>query len=151
MNLKDIKKLREQTGAGVVVVKNALEEAKGDLKKAKEILKKKGLAKAKKKSDRATQEGRIHAYIHAQGRVGALVEVNCETDFVARNPEFESLCQEVGMQVASMNPKDVDELMSQDYIRDPKKTIKQLITEAVAKLGENISVGRFTRYELGQE
>ncbi|MBI4091928.1 MAG: elongation factor Ts [Candidatus Levybacteria bacterium] len=144
-----IKQLRDRTSAGVADIRSALEEAKGDLKKAEEILKKKGFERASKKADRATRAGLIEAYVH-QGRVGALVEVACETDFVARTDEFKTLTHEIAMQVASMNPKDSSALLSQEYIRDPSKTIGDLIKEAIAKLGENIIVGRFSRFELGK-
>lgn len=150
MNLKDIKKLREQTGAGIVAAKKALEEARGDMKKAQEIIRKKGLAKAAKKSDRETKSGQIYAYVHAGGSVGALVEVNCETDFVARNDEFGGLCKEIAMQVASMDPKNVKDLLAQKYIRDAKKTVNDLIKQAIAQLGENITISRFERFSLGE-
>ena len=143
-----IKQLRDRTAAGVADCREALEETKGDLKKAQEILRKKGFEKAAKKGDRATNSGLIESYIH-QGRVGALVEVMCETDFVARTNEFKTLTHEIAMQVASMNPKDNEALLSQEYIRDPSKTISDLIKETIAKLGENIIVARFTRFELG--
>lgn len=151
MDINQIKKLREETGAGVMEVKAALEEAGGDEKKAKEILRKKGLVKAKKKAGRQTAEGRIYSYVHTGGRVGVLVEVRCETDFVARNEEFEKLCKELALQIASMAPKDVDELIAQDYIRDPKIKVGDLIAETIAKTGENIVVKRFVRFELGEE
>jgi len=149
MDIKVLKQLRDQTGAGVVAVKKALEEAKGDLTKAKAILRQKGLAKAKKKADRTTAEGQIYAYIHAGGQAGAMVELACETDFVARNNDFMTLCKEVAMQVVSMQPKNVKELLKQSYIREPEKTMVDLINNAIAKLGENIVVKRFKRFELG--
>jgi elongation factor Ts len=150
MNIKDIKKLRQQTGAGVVAAKKALEEAKGDMKKAQEIIRQKGLAKADKKSDRETKSGQVYAYVHGDGVVGALVEINCETDFVARNEEFGILCKEIAMQIVSMNPKDVKDLLAQKYIRDVQKTIQDLVKQAIAKLGENITISRFERFELGE-
>lgn len=145
-----IKQLREETQAGVADCRAALEEAKGDLKQAKEILKKKGFERAAKKGDRATNAGLIEAYVHG-GRVASLVEVMCETDFVARTDEFKTLAHEVAMQVASMNPKDAEELLKQEYIRDSSKTIEMLLKETIAKLGENIVLGRITRLELGRE
>lgn len=147
--LEKIKELRELTGCGVMDAKRALEDANGDIEKAKEIIAEKGLAKAAKKSDREVKSGLVYAYVHG-GRVGALVEVACETDFVAKNPEFETLVKEVAMQAASMNPESVEELLEQDYIRDGSKKIKDLVTAAIAKLGENIQVKRFIRYELGE-
>ena len=144
-----IKKLREKTGAGVADCREALEESKNDLKKAEEILTKKGFEKAAKKSDRETKAGLVESYVH-QGRVGAMVELLCETDFVARTDEFKTLAHEVAMQVASMNPKDSATLLKQEYIRDPQKTIADLVKEVIAKLGENITVGRISRFELGK-
>ena len=144
-----IKQLREKTGAGIADVREALEESSGDLKKAEEILKKKGFERASKKADRATNAGLIESYVH-QGKVGAIVEVLCETDFVARTDEFKTLAHEIAMQVASMNPKDASDLLKQEYIRDSSKTIADLIKETIAKLGENITVGRFSRFELGK-
>lgn len=145
-----IKELRDQTQAGVADCRAALEEAKGDIKQAKEILRKKGFERAAKKGDRATNAGLIEAYVHG-GRVASLVEVMCETDFVARTDEFKTLAHEVAMQVASMNPKDAEELLKQEYIRDSSKTIEMLLKETIAKLGENIVLGRITRLELGRE
>lgn len=147
--MEKIRELRELTGAGVMDAKKALEEAKGNVEKAVEIIREKGIAKAEKKSDRATANGRVHAYIHNTGKVGALVEVACETDFVASNEEFVAMCKEIGMQVASMNPKTVEELMAQSYIRDSSKTIEQMIKTLIGKTGENMKVVRFTRFELG--
>lgn len=145
-----IKQLREETQAGVADCRMALEEAKGDLKAAKEILRKKGFEKAAKKGDRATNAGLIESYVHG-GRVASLVEIMCETDFVARTDEFKNLAHEVAMQVASMNPKDSKELLKQEYIRDASKTIEDLLKETIAKLGENITLGRIARIELGKE
>jgi len=144
-----IKQLREKTGAGVADCRAALAESSGDLKKAEEILKKRGFERAAKKADRATNSGLVESYIH-QGRVGVLVELLCETDFVARTDEFKNLAHELAMQVASMNPKDSSALLKQEYIRDPQKTISDLVKEIIAKLGENITIGRFQRFELGK-
>ena len=145
-----IKQLREETQAGVADCRAALEEAKGDIKQAKENLRKKGFERAAKKGDRVTNAGLIEAYVHG-GRVASLVEIMCETDFVARTDEFKTLAHEVAMQVASMNPKDAEELSKQEYIRDSSKTIEMLLKETIAKLGENIVLGRITRLELGRE
>jgi elongation factor Ts len=147
-----IKKLREQTGAGIMDVKKALDEAKGDADKALAILKSKGLEVVGKKSARATSQGRIESYVHGMPpTVGALVELLCETDFVAKNEEFGKLTKELAMQVASMNPASTNELLKQEYIREPGKTVQDLLHEAIGKFGENIRIGRFVRYKLGEE
>ncbi|RJQ36307.1 translation elongation factor Ts [Candidatus Microgenomates bacterium] len=148
MNL--LKKLREETQAGIADCRKALEETNGDYKKAQDWLRKHGLEKADKKGDRETSQGVIDAYIHQNGRVGAMVEILCETDFVARTEEFKKLAREVGMQIAAMNPKDVESLLKQEYIRESSKTIQELVKEAIAKLGENIVIKRFSRLELGK-
>lgn len=149
IDVKLIKELRDKTGAGIADCREALEESKGDLKKAEEILKKKGFEKATKKGDRETNYGLIDSYVH-QGRVGVILELLCETDFVARTDEFKTLAHEVSMQIASMNPKNEAALLKQEYIREPDKTIADLIKETIAKLGENITLGRFSRFELGK-
>ena len=146
-----IKELREATGAGVMDAKHALEEANGDIKKATEIITAKGLAKAEKRSDREVNSGKVYCYTHGGGSAGAMVEVACETDFVANTDEFSALCKEIALQIVSMNPKDVEELLKMDYIRDASKTIEQLVTELVGKTGENIRVTRFARFKLGVE
>ena len=140
-----IKQLREKTQAGFSDCKMALEEAKGDMKKAEDILKKKGFEKAAKKSDRETGQGLVESYVHQTGKVGVLVSLLCETDFVARTDEFKTLAHEIAMQVAAMNPKDMDMLLKQEYIRDGSKTIDDLIKETIAKLGENIKLSDFKR------
>lgn len=150
VDTKLIKELREKTGAGIADCREAIEEAKGDLKKAEEILHKKGFEKAAKKGDRATGSGLIESYVHG-GRIGVLVELQCETDFVARTDEFKTLAHEIALQVSSMNPKNTNALLEQEYIRDPSKTIQDLIKGAIAKLGENIILNRFNRIELGKE
>jgi elongation factor Ts len=148
---KDIvKRLREETGAGVMDCKRAVDEAKGDFEKAKGLIKERGLAKAKEKADRDAREGVVEAYVHAGGRIGALVELSSETDFVARNPDFKELAREIAMQVAAMDPADVDQLLGQVYIRDASKTIGELVTGIAATTGENVRVKRFKRFELGQ-
>ncbi len=144
-----IKQLREKTGAGIADCREALEFAKNDLKKAEEFLKKKGFEKAAKKEGRETSQGLVESYVH-QGRVGSMIELLCETDFVARTDEFKSLAHEIAMQVASMNPKDAKALEKQEYIRDPQKTIGDLVKEGIAKMGENITIGRISRFELGK-
>lgn len=149
--IEEIKKLREKTGAGVMDIKKALAEANNDVKKAEKIIKEKGLDKAKKKADREVTSGLIYSYLHQTGRVGAMVEVACETDFVAKNKEFKDLCKEIAMQVASMNPKDVKELLKQDYFRDSSKKVEEIVEELIGKIGENMKVVRFTRFELGEK
>ena len=146
----EVKRLREETGAGVMDCKRALEESKGDFENAKALIKERGLAKAQKKSDREAKEGIVEAYVHAGGRIGAMVEVSSETDFVARNPEFRELAKELAMQVAAMDPKDVDELLEQTYIRDASKKVGELVTGIAAATGENVRVRRFKRFQLGQ-
>ena len=191
-----VKELRERTGIGMMECKGALAECGGDMDKAIEILRKKGHARAEAKSSRAAKEGLVGAYIHMNGRIGVLVEVNCESDFVARNAEFQGLVKELGMQIAAAKPKwiapsDVPEdivakekeiikaqlgdmkkppeilekivtgklakffeevcLLEQPYIREDKIKVKDLITQLVAKMGENVKVGRFARFEIGQD
>lgn len=146
--LDKIKQLREKTGAGVMDAKKALEEARGDLAKAEELIAQRGLTKAANKADREVKSGRVYAYIHTTGRVGALVEVACETDFVANTEDFTVLCKEIAMQVASMDPADVEVLLAQDYIRDGGKKIEDLVKALIAKTGENIKVIRFVRFAL---
>lgn len=139
--MDQIKQLREETGTGVMEAKKALEEAKGDYNQAKKIVFERGLMKAEKKSDRETKEGFVGSYIHTTGKVGAMVTLLCETDFVARNEEFMKLAREIAMQAASMKPETVEELLDQEYIRDGKFTIRELIKTLSAKVGENITLG----------
>lgn len=192
-----IKELREKTGAGIMDCKTALAQSQGDLAKAIDFLRQKGLATATKKAGRETREGVVGSYIHSGGRIGVLVEVNCETDFVARNPEFQELVKDVAMQVAGSTPAPryirtedvpaeviekekaiyiaqaretkkpeaviekiaqgkVDKflqevcLLEQPFIKDPQVKIKDLIAQKISKIGENIQVRRFTRYQLGE-
>jgi elongation factor Ts len=160
-----VKELREQSGAGVMDAKRALEEANGDMSKASEILREKGVLAAAKRADRETSNGVVESYIHAGGRIGVLVELNCETDFVANTEDFRTLARNIAMQIAAMNPLVVspedrgkehegsDEeicLMSQPFIREPGRTIADLVRETVSKTGENIRVRRFVRFELGR-
>ena len=193
---KDVQTLRQRTGAGMMECKKALEEMSGDMDKAVEHLRKKGIAKAEKRTGKQTSEGLITSYIHHNGKVGVLVELNCETDFVARTDDFKELAREVALHIASAAPVSVDKdgvdpalvererrifaeqakssgkpdaivqkmvdgkvesyykevvLLSQPYVREPKKTIADLIKETSAKVGENIQVRRFTRYQMGEE
>lgn len=143
-----IKKVREETGAGVMEIKSALEEAKGNETKAKEILIKKGLEKVAKRGDKETAEGQVFGYIHSGGRVGAMVKMLCETDFVGESEDFSKLGKELAMQVASMEPKDIKSLLKQSYIRDAKKTIEDLINELAAKCKEKIVVKEIVRLSL---
>lgn len=149
ISVDQIKKLREKSGAGIADCRKALVESKGDHKKAEELLKSWGIEKAAKKSERTVGAGLVETYIHSGGKVGSMVEINCETDFVARTDEFKSLAHEVAMQVAAMDPKDIEELLKQDYIRDSSQKIEDLIKGTIAKLGENIVLKRFMRFELG--
>ena len=157
---EQIKQLRERTGAGIMDCKRAIDEA-GSMEGAEKLIKEWGLAGVSKKAGREANQGLVESYIHAGGRIGALVEVNCETDFVARTDDFRALVREIAMQVAAMNPSRIspDEpssdgqgdvpLLEQAYIRDPSKTIRDLVHEGIVKLGENIVVRRFARFELG--
>jgi elongation factor Ts len=148
IDLKAIKKLRDATSASVADVRRALDEANGDEKKALVLLKKRAGEIAAKKADRETGEGIIEAYIHGGGKVGVLVEILCETDFVAKTDEFKKMAKEVAMQIAAMNPEDVDSLLKQEYIRDSSQTIEQFVKAIIGKLGENITIKRFTRFEI---
>lgn len=148
MNIQDVKKLRDKTQAPVMECKRALEEAKGNFEKAKELLNKWGVEKMAKKADRKTEEGIVASYIHANGKVGSLVSLLCETDFVARTDEFKKLAKELAMQAAAMEPKDRDDLIKQAYIRDPKMTVEDLVKQTSAKLGENIRIAAFSRHSI---
>jgi elongation factor Ts len=190
-----VKELRDKTGAGMMDCKKALTECQGDLDKATNWLREKGIAKAVSKSDRDTKEGRIFSYIHSNNKIGVLIEVNCETDFVARNEQFEQLCKDICMHIAATNPlairaEDLDKnlvenerevyknkaindgkpeavvekivegqikklykencLLEQEFVKDETKTVQDIINEAIAGMGENIQVARFTRYFLGE-
>jgi len=159
-----IKELRTQSGAGVMCCKNALLEAEGDMGKALLILKEQNILLAERKVERSTTQGIIEAYVHIGGRIGAMVEVNCETDFVARTDEFKELAHQLAMQVAASSPQFISKeevpeeaeieprtacLLLQPYIKDPSKTIQDIVTETIGKVGENIKINRFARFELG--
>lgn len=195
INAKMVKEIRDRTGAPFIDCKKALEEVDGDFEKAIDILRVKGLAKASKKIGRETPEGIVASYIHAGGKIGVMVEVNCETDFVARNDEFQSFSKEIAMQIAAANPKFISKedvpdsiilkekevmkaqvvqsgkpdniaekivegkigkfyeetcLLDQTYIRDPKVNISDLLSSLIAKVGENIVIRRFARYQMGE-
>lgn len=165
VTVESIRALRDKTGAGIMDCKRALEQADGRLDEALSILHEKGVATVAKKALRATEEGLVDAYVHSGERIGAIVEVNCETDFVARTAEFKELTHSIAMQVAAMAPLYVDEseisdekahdpqetcLLQQAFIRDGEKTVQDLVNEAVAKLGENIKIRRFVRFAIGE-
>lgn len=146
-NINQIKQLREETGLSISECKRALEEAKGDFEKAKKILKHWGKKFAEKKEEKETGEGLIESYIHSNKRIGAMVELGCETDFVAHSEEFQKLAHELCLQIVAISPEEIP-LLEQFWIRDETKTIKDLVDEYVAKLGENIVVKKFVRYEI---
>ncbi len=150
IKLEDLKKLRAETSAGVADCRQALEDAKGDFQRAKKLLVERGLEKAAKKEGRETLAGIVESYVHANGKVGVLVELRSETDFVARNDEFKKLAHELALQVAAMNPKNVADLLKGAYIRDAGASVEQLVKQTVAKVGENITVARFSRVALGE-
>ncbi len=143
-----LKKLREETQVSIADCRTALEETKNDYKKAGEWLKKHGIEKASKKQDRETAQGLIECYVHLNGKVGVMVEILCETDFVAKTDDFKKLAHEIAMQIAAMNPKDVNALLKQEYIRDGSTTMENLLKETISKLGENIVIKRFIRYSI---
>ena len=161
-----MKRFRDETGAGVMDAKRALDDAAGDFGRARELLRERGVEAAAKRSGRDTRHGVVESYIHGEGRIGVLVEINCETDFVARTEEFRSLARDVAIQIAAMNPAaltvedvpaDVHEseregaaLLTQTFVKEPSKTVQQRIQETVGTTGENIRVARFVRYELGE-
>ena len=160
-----IKSLRDETGAGIMDCKRALEEAQGDIEKAQKILKQKGISIAAKKAHRETSEGLIESYVHSGNRIGSLVELNCETDFVARTPEFKNLAHDLAMQIAAMAPQYIGDddipddlngnpqevvLLQQPFIKDPVRTVQDLVNDVIARVGENVRVRRFSRFVLGE-
>ena len=164
VSAETIKELREKTGAGVMDCRKALDEAGGNMDKACELLIQRGIALAEKKATRVANQGIIETYVHSGGKIGVMVEINCETDFVARTEQFKALAHDIAMQIAAMSPQFVSRedippatecdpeaacLLLQPFIKDPTKTIQNTITETVAKVGENIKVRRFIRFELG--
>lgn len=143
----DIVKLREMTGAGVMECKRAFDESKGDFQKALDYIKKAGAARAEKKKERSTGAGLLHSYIH-NNRVGVLLEMRCETDFVAKSEPFQELVKNITFQIAAMDSDDVQMLMNQSFIKDDSITIAKLIDQTIAKVGENIKIERFARFEI---
>ena len=165
VSVADIREIRTETGAGVMDIKRAIEDAEGDLKVARELLSERGTQVSEAKSDRETKEGLIESYIHPGRPLGALLELNCETDFVARTAEMKTLIHDLAMQVAAMSPTYVNEndipddddrpaeevcLLNQTFIKDPSLRVNEVVQEVVAKMGENIRVHRFTRFALGE-
>jgi elongation factor Ts len=150
-NIEKIKKLREETGAGVMEVKQTLEEFDGDYDKAYEDLMKKVSAKAAKKADRTAGDGLVYSYIHNNGKLGSLIVVACETDFVAKTDDFQNLCKEIAMQVCTDDYERVADVVKAPYMRDESKTVGDLIEEAIAKLGEKIELKKFTKYSVSDE
>lgn len=150
INIDDLKKLREETGAGIADCKEALSTSMGNLGSAKKWLKQKGFDKAAKKEQREIKAGLVETYSHG-GKIGVIVEIGCETDFVARTEDFKNLAHEVALQIASMDPENLEALKKQEYIRENSQTIDDLIKSVVGKLGENIRIVKFARIELGKE
>lgn len=147
-DINDIKKIREITGISVEAVRNALESAGGKIEEALEMLKKRGVEVAAKKSERETGQGLIFSYIHSNGRIGVLLKLLCETDFVARNEQFQELGHELAMHIAASNPQGVEELLTQPYVRDQDLTVDVLVKNYIAKLGENIRISEFCRFSI---
>jgi len=150
VQLDKLKKLRDKTGAGILEIKEILEEVDGDYDKAMDELMKKVVAKAEKKADRVAGDGLVFSYIHNGGKVGSLVLINCETDFVAKTEDFQKLCREVAMQVCTDEYADVESLLNSEYIRDPSKKILDLVNEVTAKVGEKIEVNKFVKFSVGE-
>lgn len=149
-NISDIKNLRDETGAGILEVKQALETASGDVAKAKEALMKKVASKAAKKADRTIKDGLVYSYIHAGGKVGSLVMLGCETDFVAKTEGFAKLCHEIALQTCTESYETVDQLLAAEYVRDGSKKIQDLINEQTVKVGEKIELQKFITFRVGE-
>jgi elongation factor Ts len=151
VTIDQIRKLKEETGAPVIRAKVVLEEVGGDMKKASKILKKEGFEKAAKREGRQTSQGLLATYVHHSGHVASVVELLCETDFVARNELFQTLAHDLALQMAGVGAKNAKELEGQEFIKDPTKKVEELVKEVIAKTGENIRIGRVFRVELGEE
>ena len=151
ISMDQIKEFRQKTGFSIMGCKKALEEAEGDETKALKILEEKGAEKALKKLGREAKQGLIETYIHNDNKVGVLLELNCETDFVAKNEEFKALAHDLAMHIAAMNPKDKEELTEQPFIKDSKVSVNDYLSSVIAKVGEHIVIKRFTRFHLGEE
>lgn len=149
ITVDEIKKLRDITGAGIADCKEALSKAEGNIDQAREWIRKKGLNRAFSKSEREVKKGLVETYSHG-GKIGVMVEVLCETDFVAKTEDFKNLAHEIALQIASMKPDSVEELLKQGYIRDNSQTMSDLVKGVIGKLGENIQIGRFERIALGE-
>lgn len=145
--IEDLKQLREETGMSVTDVKKALQEG-GSTEKAREILRKRGAQIAEKKQAREAGEGIVDVYLHPTGKTGVLLDLRSETDFVAKSQDFKNLAHELSLQIAAMDPQSIQELLSQEYIKDSSKTVQNLVQEYIAKLGENIVIKQFTRYQI---
>ncbi len=148
LDLTLLKKLREETGISISECRQALEDANGDYDKALKLLKAKAEKIAAKKADRETGQGIVETYVHGNGKIGVMVMLLCETDFVARTDDFKHLGHEIAMQIAAMDPKDVEELLKQEYIKDPSQTIEKMVKETIQKTGENIQVKKFDRFAI---
>lgn len=148
IDIENIKKLRDETGAGIVEVKKALEQFEGDFEKARALLMSKVADKAAKKSDRTTKDGLVEAYIHGAGKVGSLLWIACETDFVAKTDDFKKLAHEIAMQICSENYDNVDALLASEYMRDTSKKIGDMINEVIAKVGEKIEIKGFSKFDV---
>ena len=146
--IDNIKQLREETGMSVTDIKNALEEAGEDLDRARDLLRQRGAEIAQKKQEREAGEGIVDVYLHPTGKMGVLLDLRSETDFVAKSPDFKALAHELSLQIAAMAPESVEELLAQDSVKDPSKKVQNLLQEYIAKLGENIVVKRFSRYQI---
>jgi len=148
VKIEDLKKIREITGVSIDAIRKALEETGGEIEKALGLLKERGALIAAKKAGRQTGEGIVSSYIHANGKVGVMVKILCETDFVARTEQFKELGHEMAMHIAAMNPANIEELTAQPYVRNQEQTIDQLVKDYISKLGENIQIGEFCRFEI---
>ena len=148
VDLSILKQLRERTDASIGACKVALEKAEGDMRRAVEFLRDEGNRIAEKKSARATGIGIVESYVHTTQRVGALLEIRSETDFVSRNPDFQKLAHEIAMHITASNPETIEELLHQPFIKDESKTIQDIVNESIARFGENIQIARFSRFEI---